>query len=273
MKVLISVDIEGIAGVFHPEQTRAGNAEYEQARRWMTREANAAAQGAFDGGASQVWINDSHGGFRNLLPDLLDQRARLVLGKPRTLGMMAGLEAAPDVVFMIGYHARAQSRGILAHTINSAAFARVTLDGEEVGEAGLYGRLAGEHGAHVALLTGDDVFGAETLPAFPGARFLCVKTAHGYSSGVTETPAAACEAIQLAARETIEAASAGHRGRAALSGHRCELRTQTTAFADLFCQWPTLERIDAVSLAFDAPSVEHVVRILNCLSAMSFMIR
>ena len=99
MKVLISVDIEGIAGVFHPEQTRAGNAEYEQARRWMTREANAAAQGAFDGGASQVWINDSHGGFRNLLPDLLDPRARLVLGKPRTFGMMAGLEASPAAVW------------------------------------------------------------------------------------------------------------------------------------------------------------------------------
>ena len=274
MKVLISVDIEGIAGVFHPEQTRAGNAEYEQARRWMTREANAAAQGAFDGGASQVWINDSHGGFRNLLPDLLDPRARLVLGKPRTFGMMAGLEASPEVVFMIGYHARAQSRGILAHTINSAAFARVTLDGEEVGEAGLYGRLAEEHGACVALLTGDDVFGAQTLPAFPGARFLCVKTAHGYSSGVTETPAAACDAIRLAARETIEAAASSvHAKRSAITGHRCELRAQTTAFADLFCQWPTLERIDAVTLAFDAPCVEHVVRILNCLSAMSFMIR
>ncbi|MFM0516574.1 MULTISPECIES: M55 family metallopeptidase [Caballeronia] len=274
MKVLISVDIEGIAGVFHPEQTRAGNAEYEQARRWMTREANAAAQGAFDGGASQVWINDSHGGFRNLIPDLLDPRARLVLGKPRTLGMMAGLEASPEVVFMVGYHARAQSRGILAHTINSAAFARVTLDGDEVGEAGLYGRLAEEHGARIALLTGDDVFGAETLPAFPGARFLCVKTAHGYSSGVTETPAASCDAIRLAARETIEAAaSSAHAKRSPVTEHRCELRAQTTAFADLFCQWPTLERIDAVTLAFDAPSVEHVVRILNCLSAMSFMIR
>ncbi|SAK50534.1 peptidase [Caballeronia catudaia] len=274
MKVLISVDIEGIAGVFHPEQTRPGNVEYEQARRWMTREANAAAEGAFDGGATQVWINDSHGGFRNLMPDLLDQRARLVLGKPRTLGMMAGLEASPEVVFMVGYHARAQSRGILAHTINSAAFARVSLDGDEVGEAGLYGRLAEEHGARIALLTGDDVFGVETLPAFPGARFLCVKTAHGYSSGVTETPAAACEAIRLAARETIEgAASSGHARRPARTEHRCELRTQTTAFADLFCQWPTLERLDAVTLAFDAPSVEHIVRILNCLSAMSFMIR
>ncbi|SAK58584.1 peptidase [Caballeronia hypogeia] len=273
MKVLISVDIEGIAGVFHPEQTRAGNAEYEQARRWMTREANAAALGAFEGGASQVWINDSHGGFRNLMPDLLDPRARLVLGKPRTLGMMAGLEAAPELVFMIGYHARAQTRGILAHTINSAAFARVTLDGVEAGEAALYGQVAQEHGARVALLTGDDVFGAETLPAFPGARFLCVKTAHGYSSGVTETPTAACEAIRLAARETLEAASAERAPRTPPGEHHCELRTQTSAFADLFCQWPTLERIDAVTLGFDAPSVEHVVRTLNCLSAMSFMLR
>jgi len=64
-----------------------------------------------------------------------------------------------------------------------------------------------------------------------------------------------------------------HAKRSAITGHRCELRTQTTAFADLFCQWPTLERIDAVTLAFDAPCVEDVVRILNCLSAMSFMIR
>jgi D-amino peptidase len=273
MKVLISVDIEGVAGVFHPEQTRAGNGEYEQARRWMTLEANAAAQGAFDGGATHVWINDSHGGFRNLLPDLLDARTRLVLGKPRTLGMMAGLEAAPECVFMIGYHARAQSGGILAHTINSAAFARVMLDGEEVGEAGLYGALAQERGARVALLTGDDVFGAQTLPAFPDARFLCVKTAYGYSSGVTETPAAACEAIRRAACESIEAMPPKHTPRAAVFPRRCELRAQSTAFADLFCQWPYFERIDPVTLAFDAPNAEHVVRTLNCLSAMSFMLR
>jgi D-amino peptidase len=274
MKVLISADIEGIAGVFHPEQTRPGNGEYEHARRWMSHEANAAALGALEGGATQVWVNDSHGSFRNLLPDLFDPRVRLVLGKPRTLGMMAGLEAAPELVFMIGYHARAQSRGILAHTINSAAFARVMLDGEEVGEAGLYGQLAEERGTRVALLSGDDVFGAETWPAFPGARFLCVKTAHGYSSGVSETPAAACEAIRLAACETLQNAASFERApRVALTDHRCELRAQTSAFADLFCQWPTFERIDAVTLAFDAPSVEHVVRTLNCLSAMSFMLR
>ncbi|SAL57657.1 M55 family metallopeptidase [Caballeronia telluris] len=272
MKVLISADIEGVAGVFHPEQTRAGNAEYERARRWMTLEANAAVEGAFAGGATQVWVNDSHGGFRNLLPDLIDARAGIVLGKPRTLGMMAGLEDEPELVFMIGYHARAQSRGILSHTINSFAFARVSLDGEEVGEAGLYGALAEERGARVALLTGDDVFVEETRPAFADARFVTVKTAHGYSSGVTQSPASACESIRRAAAEVVEQAPHAWLRKLPKPVH-CELRVQTTALADLFCQWPTLERIDGVTLAFDTPSVEHAVRVLNSLSAMSFMLR
>ncbi|WP_433693712.1 M55 family metallopeptidase [Paraburkholderia phenoliruptrix] len=277
MKVLISADIEGIAGVFHPEQTRAGNGEYEAARRWMTLEANAAIEGAFAGGATHVWVNDSHGGFRNLLPDLLDARAQVVLGKPRTLGMMAGLEYGAALVFMIGYHAMSQTRGILAHTINSFAFARVSLNGVEVGEAGLYGALAEEYGAQVALLSGDDVFAEETAPRFPGARFVVTKHATGHASGVTQSPASARAAIQSAAREVVQQHLADGRApqatRVAARPVACELRVQTSALADLFCQWPTLARVDAVTLRFDAPSAEHAVRVLNCLSAMSFMLR
>ena len=141
MRILISADIEGVANVFHPEQTRAGNGEYERARRWMTAEADAAVRGAFDGGATEVLVNDSHGGFRNLIPDSIDRRARFVLGKPRYLSMMAGVEGC-NAVCMIGYHARAGSRGVLAHTINSFAFTRVWFNEQELGEAGIYGALA-----------------------------------------------------------------------------------------------------------------------------------
>jgi D-amino peptidase len=275
MKVLISTDIEGVASVFNAEQTRAGNPEYERARRWMTEEANAAVQGAFEGGADHVCVNDSHGGFRNLLPDKLDPRARVILGKPRMLGMMAGLEAEPDLVFMIGYHARAQSRGILAHTINSVAFARVMLNADEVGEAGLYGALVREYGARVALLSGDDILAEEVRPVFSSARYVTVKEASGCASGVTMTPEAASAAIGLAARDAVvQAIECGWRaqGRSIMPAS-CELRAQSAALADLFCQWPSLERIDAVSLKFHAPSVEHIVRMLNSLSAMSFMLR
>jgi D-amino peptidase len=275
MKILISTDIEGVAGVFHPEQTRAGNPEYERARRWMTAEANAAIEGAFDGGAQEVWVNDSHGGFRNLLPDGLDDRARVVLGKPRVLGMMAGLEAGPDLVFMVGYHAKSQTRGILAHTISSSAFAQVRLDGEEIGEAGLYGALAQEYGARVALLSGDDVFIDETAPRFPEARGVVVKQADGFSTGASLTPSAACAALFDGARAAVVAArDAQHRaGPHAPRAVRCELRTQSAALADLFCLWPTLERIDGVSLRFSAESVESAVRVLNSLSAMSAALR
>ena len=126
MKILISVDIEGIAGVVHPEQTRPGNPEYERARRQMTAEASAAVAGAFEGGASAVVVNDSHGDFRNLLAEEIDARAELLLGKPRELGMMAGVDQNCVAVFLVGWHAKARTAGVLAHTMNGFAFARVT---------------------------------------------------------------------------------------------------------------------------------------------------
>jgi len=272
MRILISADIEGIAGVFHAEQTRPGNGEYERARAWMTTEANAAVQGAFAGGATEVLVNDSHGGFRNLLPDQIDPRAQLVLGKPRYLGMMAGVEAACDGVFMIGYHGRAQSRGILAHTINSSAFARVWLNGQELGEAGLYGALAGEFGVPVLMASGDDVFVAETRQVMPWVRYVQTKSAGGFGSGTTMSPAAARDAIREAAIDAVRERSQASVLRLA-APVECRLQTLTPAHADLFCQWPALERLDGVTLAFSADSVQSAVRMLNCLSAMSFMLK
>ncbi len=196
MKVLISTDIEGVAGVFHHEQVRAGNPEYERARLLMTHEANAAIAGAFDAGATEVLVNDSHGSFRNMPAELLDARAQAVMGKPRYLSMMAGVDDGVDAVCMIGYHSRAQGRGILAHTINSFAFARVYFNGLELGEAGIYGALAGEYGVPVVMASGDDVFIEEHRPLFPHATFVQTKRATGQTSGISLSPAQACVAIR-----------------------------------------------------------------------------
>lgn len=272
MKILISVDIEGIAGVFHPEQTRAGNTEYENARRLMTAEANAVIEGALAGGATEISVNDSHGGFRNLLPDALHPAARAILGKPRKHGMMSGIDTGIDAVFLVGYHARSQSRGILAHTINSFAFARVWLNEVELGEAGIYGALAGEFGVPVAFASGDDVFAAETQAFFPDAIFPIVKTAHGNTSGASLSPQQARALLSDSARQAMGkiASLTPFTLKPPLA---CRLQTQSPALADLFCQLPIVERIDGVNLGFTAPSVAYAVQVLNSLSAMSFMLR
>jgi D-amino peptidase len=273
VKVLVSVDIEGVAGVTHSEQTRSGNGEYERARAWMTAEANAAIRGAFDGGATHVLVNDSHGSFRNLLLDQLDERAEMVTGKPRYLGMMAGVEQECDTVFMVGYHARSQEAGVLAHTINSFAFRRVVVNGAELGEAGLYGALAGEYGASVALLTGDDIFLSETMHLFPGAMSVQTKRAHGNASCTSLSPGHACTLIHEAAAAAIAKVPELKPLVLSSAPFTCELTTQSPGQADLFCQWPTVTRVSGSSLRFEADTMYEVLRILNSFSAMSFMLR
>ncbi len=272
MKVLISVDIEGVAGVFHPQQTRSGNPEYERARRWMTDEANAAIAGAFDAGATAVYVNDSHGDFRNMPPDLLDPRAQVIQGKPRYLSMVAGVDLGVDGVCMVGYHSRAQGAGILAHTINSFAFAAVEFDGQPMSEAGIYGALAGEYGVPVWMASGDDVFIGENRALFPHATFVQTKQATGQTSGVSLSPSHSCAAI----RAGVVSALANRAAVAPLvwpTPLTVTLRTQTPALADLFCQWPSFERIAPTALRFGAPTVEAAVRMLNGCSAMSAMLR
>lgn len=60
MKVLISVDIEGITGVVAINHTTPGNQEYERFRKLMTADTNAAIEGALAGGADEVVVNDGH---------------------------------------------------------------------------------------------------------------------------------------------------------------------------------------------------------------------
>ena len=135
----------------------------------------------------------------------------------------------------------------------------------------MYGALAGEYGVPVAMASGDDVFIAEHQPLFPGAVFVQTKRATGQTSGISLSPQAAREAI----RAGVAAALRRDRPKPCVMKvpATVRIRTQTTALADLFCQWPTLERIAADEIGFDAPTVEAAVRIVNCLSAMSSMLR
>lgn len=272
MKVLISTDIEGVAGVVHHQQTRSGNPEYERARLLMTHEANAAIAGAFDAGATEVLVNDSHGDYRNMPAELLDPRARTVLGKPRYLGMVAGVDEGVTAVCMVGYHSRAQGRGILAHTINSFAFARVSFNGMELGEAGIYGALAGAYGASVVMASGDDAFIEEHRPLFPQAVFVQTKRATGQTSGISLSPAESCAAIRAGVAKGL-ANRAAARPLDLETPLTVRIQTQTPALADLFCQWPTLQRVGGDEVGFEAPTVEAAVRMVNCLSAMSALLR
>ena len=83
INVHISIDMEGVSGVVHTDQTGQKGYDYNMMRKAMTLEANAAIEGSFEAGATTVIVNDSHGSMRNLLPYMLDQRAELISGSPK----------------------------------------------------------------------------------------------------------------------------------------------------------------------------------------------
>lgn len=114
MRVFVSVDMEGVAGVATLDQIVRGGHGYPRAQQLMTAEANAAIRGALAAGADEVLVNDSHGTMDNLFADLLDRRARLLTGAPKPSCMMQGLDSGYDVALFVGYHAAAGEAGVLA---------------------------------------------------------------------------------------------------------------------------------------------------------------
>ena len=93
LKVYISADMEGVGGVSTWQvQAAPGAPEYEKFRRLMTLEVNSAISGAFEAGANEVLVSDSHWNAQNIDIEILDHRARLVRAFPRPLAMMQGID-------------------------------------------------------------------------------------------------------------------------------------------------------------------------------------
>jgi D-amino peptidase len=157
VKVFISVDMEGIWGVVHYDQTTSGSSGYGEARKWMAEDVNAVVVGLLEAGAAEIVVNDSHGSMRNIIADHLHPGASLISGKPKPLVMMAGIDSTFDACVFVGYHAKAgTASAILDHTISGGSVRAIKINGIEMPELGLNGAIAGYFNVPVILISGDE---------------------------------------------------------------------------------------------------------------------
>src|SRR5688572_7857588 len=80
LKVFISVDMEGLAGVTASSDVSPSGPDYAHFRAIMAAETNAAIEGAARAGATEFVVRDSHGSKTNLLPGDVSPRAQLIRG-------------------------------------------------------------------------------------------------------------------------------------------------------------------------------------------------
>lgn len=206
LKVYISVDMEGIAGVVNGDQTSSSGKDYGLARRWMTGEVNAAIRGALQAGATEIVANDSHGSMRNVIISELNPEASLITGSPKPLSMMQGIDETYDAVFLIGYHARAGSKdGVLDHTYSSGSVFSIKVNGIELGEAEQNALIAGCYDVPIVLVTGDQtVCGQVKKSLGEEVETAVVKEGIGRHAAKSLTPKAAQALIEEKAKIALE---------------------------------------------------------------------
>ncbi len=158
LKVFISVDMEGIAGVISSGgECNSRGRDYDYFRKIMTGEANAAVAGALDAGATEITVRDGHGSKTNIIPGLLHEKAKLLRGATsRPENMMLALDETYDAVIFIGYHAKAGTKeGVIAHT-SSGNVIDLSVNGVSLPEAGYNALIAGLHDVPVVFISGDN---------------------------------------------------------------------------------------------------------------------
>lgn len=264
-RVYISVDMEGISGISGNDQLAAGQSEYGRSRRLMAEDANAAIRGAFAGGATEVLVNDSHGGQRNLLPEDLDPRARLISHSFKRHGMMEGLDGTFDAVIFIGYHAKAQApRGLFAHT-GSGVVRDLRINGRSVGEGGMNAALAAWHGVPVVMVSGDDAAIEELQGVVPGIRGVVVKRAINVRAVELQPLAAARQAIEDGARAAVAAVTPGARTPERAAQYRVELQYNNFTFPEVATAFGEIELVAPDTVAFTRATMPEAYRLIRVL--------
>jgi D-amino peptidase len=209
MRIYLSSDMEGTAGIVDWAQCVGPGPLYEEGRELLLAEVNAAIDGAVAAGASEIVVNDSHSTMHNLPPTRLHARAEYLSGQAKPLYMMEGLDASFDAAFFISYHASAGTAGVLSHTYNPAAFARVELNGTVAGESGLGALVAQAHGVPVVLITGDQFVGPEAEPFCAGIETVQVKHSVSRTAARSLHPEEARLQIRAGAERAVRRVAAG----------------------------------------------------------------
>jgi D-amino peptidase len=262
MKVYISVDMEGIAGISHPNPTARADSGYPAAVDLMVGEANAAIEGALAGGADEILVNDSHGGMYNLRPADLHPAARVLQGqKAWSMVAGAGPQAGFRVALFVGYHARAgHPTGTIAHTFSGRPTLS-KLNGRAVGETGLNAAVLGAWGIAVGLVAGDDALADEVAEWLPWAERIIVKMSAGGNAAASVHPTVAHDLIRGGAERAVRRAAAGDLQPLVVDPPVViEVDYRNAIAADYAAIVPGAERVGDRGVRFEAPDAVTAYR-------------
>jgi D-aminopeptidase len=171
--ILVLADIEGSSGCGSYRASSFLTRPWARACAAMSRDVDAVVTSLFSAGVAQVTVQDFHRTGYNLLPELIDARARIVCGYHQ--GPVPGLgdPKDADAVMMIGMHAASGTGGFLAHTLTSR-LATLTVNGRPLAEVELFAASLAPHGVPAVFFSGCPVACAQAEERIAGIHTLSI---------------------------------------------------------------------------------------------------
>jgi D-amino peptidase len=255
VKVFISCDMEGVAGIVDWAQCRPGGQGYDAGCELMLAEVNAAIEGAHAGGATEVVVNDSHGAMANLDPERLLPPTGYVSGRHKPGYMMEGLDASFGAIFFLGYHGSISGpASVLSHTYNPEVISGVRLGGRPVGESGINALVSLAYAVPIAFASGDSVTLEELGWFAPDCVGVRTKTSVTRFAAHHLHPAEARHRIRAGATSAVERVRASSIALPRVEPpYRLDVDLQTADMAEVASWVKGVERTDVRTVAIESP--------------------
>ena len=262
MKVFMMTDLEGVAGVVSFEdQAYEDGKYYEESKRLLTGEVNAAVEGLLEAGVDEIIVRDGHGaGGINF--EMLHPAVKLIHGQ--TWGLkeqMLAIMRSCDVGIMIGQHAMAGvADGNLNHTQNSREITEYRLNGKPIGEIAQFAYEMGALGLPVIYLSGDSAACREAEELIPGIITTSVKEGIARNAALCLSATVAREKICNDVKNAIEKQNEQKLAPLMLSGPYCmDITCTNTTSTDMRSAAPHCKRISDLTFRVESDNILDVL--------------
>ncbi len=273
-RIYVSIDAEGLPGVFHISQLTPRGHLFNELREIMTKVIGVVADELARLSYEEVWVADSHGFMGNASYLELPENVVLIRGSPRPISMVSCIDRGFDAAMFIGYHSAAGTpRSVADHTYSGTAFFEIRVNGARASEFYINALVAGYYDVPVILVAGDDKLRADVEEKTPWATYVVLKESLSRSAIVVRSLPRVLEDLRMGIREAVEKLRSGRAKPLKIeSPIIAEFVMRRSEYADAAENIPSIERIDAYTLRYRARNPVELYRVMNTLALIAIAI-
>lgn len=176
--ILIVSDIEGSSGCWNRNAASFKTMEWRSACVEMSRDVNAVVRSLADAGVDEIRVKDFHRTGYNLLPELIDSRAKIIPGYHSGPVVGIGSPGRSEAVMFLGMHAASGTKGFLAHTLTSR-ISRLRVNGKLFPEVALFSASLAPHGIRPIFFSGCPAACQQAIDFIPGIHHYAIDKSNG----------------------------------------------------------------------------------------------